>query len=273
MFKFITHRPIWVNLLAGVVIALILFFIFIFSLNWFTHHDQSKTVPQVMGKSFEEAKEFLEKAGFEVQIQDSIYVDTTKPLQVLKQIPEADEIVKVNRTVYLTINRAVPPMIEMPNIVGYSYRSAEMALKNANLRAGDTSFKPDFAKNAVLEQLYKGSVIKPGTKIQMGSTIDMVLGNGVGDRQFVVPSLIGMTYAEAKSLLDANGLGFSSIVATGINDTVNAYIYKQSPGRFDDDKKFLYIRSGQLISVWLQVEKPVVDTTVVPVPAPAEPEQ
>jgi len=273
MFKFITHRPLWVNLLAGVIIALILFFIFIFSLNWFTHHDQSKIVPQVMGKSYEAAKELLENAGFEVEIQDSIYVDTTKPLQVLKQVPEADEIVKVNRTVYLTINRAVPPMIEMPNIVGYSYRSAEMALKNSNLRAGDTTFKADFAKNAVLEQWYKGSVIKPGTKIRMGSTIDMVLGDGVGDRQFVVPSLIGMTYAEAKSLLEAHGLAFGSKVAVGISDTLNSYIYKQSPGRFDEERKFRYIRSGQLIDIWLQIEKPVIDTLLVPVPVAEESEQ
>jgi eukaryotic-like serine/threonine-protein kinase len=273
MFKFITHRPLWVNLLAGIIIAVILFFVFIFSLNWFTHHDQSKNVPQVMGKSFEAAKELLENAGFEVEIQDSIYVDTTKPLQVLKQIPEADEIVKVNRTVYLTINRAVPPMIEMPNIVGYSYRSAEMALKNSNLRAGDTTFKPDFAKNAVLEQWYKGSVIKPGAKIQMGSTIDMVLGDGVGDRKFVVPSLIGMTYAEAKSLLQAHGLGFGSIIAPAIDDTLNAYIYKQSPGRFDDERKYRYIRSGQLMDIWLQTEKPVVDSIAVSVPDPAASEQ
>jgi eukaryotic-like serine/threonine-protein kinase len=272
MFKFITHRPLWVNLLAGIIIALILFFVFIFSLNWFTHHDQSKTVPQVMGKSFEEAKEVLEKAGFEVEIQDSIYVDTTKPRQVLKQIPEADEMVKVNRTVYLTINRSVPPMIEMPNIVGFSYRSAEMALKNSNLRAGDTTFKADFAKNAVLEQWYKGTTIKPGTKIQMGSTIDMVLGNGVGDRQFVVPSLIGMTYAQAKSLLDAHGLGFSSVMAAGISDTSNAYIFRQTPDRFDDEKKFQYIRSGQLISVWLQVEKPLMDSIAAPTDQ-ADPEQ
>jgi eukaryotic-like serine/threonine-protein kinase len=272
MFKFITHRPLWVNLLAGIIIALLLFFIFIFSLNWFTHHDQSKTVPQVVGKSFEAAKELLENTGFEVEIQDSIYVDTTKPMQVLKQIPEADEIVKVNRRVYLTINRSVPPMIEMPNIVGFSYRSAEMALKNSNLRAGDTTFKPDFAKNAVLEQIYKGEIIKPGTRIQMGSTIDMVLGNGVGDRQFVVPSLIGMTYAQAKSLLDAHGLGVGSLMADGIRDTLNAFIFKQTPDRFDDEKKFQYIRSGQLISVWLQVDKPVIDTIAAPT-NPEEPEQ
>lgn len=271
MFKFITHRPLWANILAGVVIAVILFFIFIFSLNWFTHHDQAMAVPSVTGKSFESAKEILQKAGFEVEIQDSIYVDTTKPMQVLKQVPESDELVKVNRTVYLTINRSVPPMVEMPNLVGYSYRSAEMALKNSNLRVGDTTFKADFAKNAVLEQHYKGAVIPAGAKVRMGSEISLVLGDGVGDRQFIVPSLIGMTYGEAKSLLEAHGLGFGAIIAPNINDTVNAYIYQQRPERFDDDKRFRYIRSGQLIDIWLQSEKPVTDT--IPNPEPLLPEQ
>lgn len=270
MFKFITHRPLWANILVGIIIAVILFFVFIFSLNWFTHHDQSMTVPQVTGKSFEAAKEVLEKAGFEVEIQDSIYVDTTKPLQVLKQVPEPDELVKVNRTVYLTINRSVPPMVEMPNLIGYSYRSAEMALKNSNLRVGDTSFKADFAKNAVLEQHYSGSLIQAGTKIRMGSKISLVLGDGVGDRQFVVPSLIGMTYSQAKSMLEAHGLAFGAIIAPNIEDTVNAYIYQQRPERYDDEKRFRYIRSGQLMDIWLQKDKPVTDSAAIADPVESE---
>lgn len=273
MFKFITHRPLWANILAAIVLALIIFFIFIFSLNWLTHHNRSKTVPMVMGKTYEQATKQLEDAGFEVIIQDSLYIDTAKPLVVLKQVPEADEMVKVNRTVYLTINRFVPPMIEMPNLVGYSYRSAEMALKNANLRVGDTSFKADFAKNAVLEQRYKGNTIKPGDKIRMGSSVDLVLGNGVGDRQFIVPNLIGMTYCDAKAFLQSNGLDFG-VVMPGQNeqaDICNWYIYKQSPERYDDDHNFRFIRSGQLVDVWLQQEKPVSDS--IAAPAPTGPEQ
>lgn len=260
MFKFITHRPLWVNVLVGIAIALILFFIFIFSLNWFTHHDESMAVPQVTGRTFDDAKSFLEKRGFEVEIQDSIYWDTAQPMQVLKQVPEADELVKVNRTVYLTINRAVPPMVEMPNLIGYSYRSAEMVLKNANLRVGDTSFKADFAKNAVLEQRYNGDAISAGTKIRMGSKISLILGDGVGDKQFVVPTLIGMTYSQAQSLLQAHGLAFGAVIAQGIQDTASAYIYDQRPRRFDDENRFRYIRPGQLMDVWLQKDRPVADT-------------
>lgn len=263
MFKFITHRPLWLNILAGILLAVAVLFIFVFSLNWITHHDESKTVPSVAGKSFEEAEAILEKAGFEVEIQDSIYVDTVKPLKVLRQVPDADEVVKVNRTVYLTINRAVPPQIEMPNLVGFSYRSAEMELKNWGLRVGDTVYEANFAKNAVLRQLYKGSEIAPGTRIRMGSTISFVLGSGVGNEKFVVPSLIGMTYGNAKSLLESHGLGFGVVLAEGVTDTMAAYIYWQNPERYDEDRKFRYIRSGQLMDVRLQLEKPVTDSVVV----------
>jgi beta-lactam-binding protein with PASTA domain len=266
MFKFITHRPLWLNLLTGLLLAVVIFFIFVFSLNWLTHHDESKKVPLVVGKSYEEAKEILDKAGFDIEIQDSIYVDTAKPMKVLKQVPESEEVVKVNRTVYLTINRAVPPMVEMPNLVGFSFRSAEMELKNMGLRVGDTIYRSDFARNTVLEQRYKGDIITPGTKLRMGSSIAFVLGTGVGNEKFVVPILIGMTYGEAKTKLEANGLGIGAIDAPGIRDTLNAYIWKQNPEKFNEEKKFQYIRTGQLMDVWLQVEKPVIDSTSNPLP-------
>ncbi|MEI9808139.1 MAG: PASTA domain-containing protein [Bacteroidota bacterium] len=211
-------------------------------------------------------KRYWKKAGFEVEIQDSIYVDTVKPLKVLRQVPDADEQVKVNRTVYLTINRAVPPQIEMPNLVGFSFRSAEMELKNMGLRVGDTLYESNFAKNAVLRQLYKGSLIAPGTKIRMGSVISFVLGSGVGNEKFVVPNIVGMTFGEAKAKLESNGLGIGAIIGSDITDTLNAYIFKQNPERFTEDKKLQYIRTGQLMDVWLQAEKPAFDSTHVTLP-------
>lgn len=262
MFKFITHRPLWVNILVGIVLAIAIFALFLLSLNWLTGHGKSATVPLVAGKSYEEAEKILEKAGFDVEIQDSVYVDTMRPLSVIRQIPDADEVVKSNRTVFLIISRAVPPEMEMPNLVGYSFRNAEMILKNMDLKIGDTTFKPDFAKNAVLEQLYKGAPITAGTRIRKGSTISLVLGDGVGKREFAVPVITGMTFAEAKAMLEGVGIGIGAIVPrTDVTDTMNAFIYKQSPERFDDEKRILRIRSGQLIDVWLQVDKPAKDST------------
>jgi|SRR5436190_6134225 len=267
MFKFITHRPLWINILAGIILAVAVFIIFILSLNWLTHHDRSSTVPSVTGKKLADAEKELDRLGFDLEIQDSIYVDSLPPSAVIKQVPDADEVVKENRTVYLIINRSVPPLVEMPNLVGYSFRNAEMVLKNMDLRIGDTTFKPDFAKNSVLEQKYKGESIAPGTQIRKGSTISLVLGDGVGKTEFAVPVIVGLTYGDAKTLLETNGLVMGAVVPSpGVTDTLAAYIYKQMPERFDEDGKIQHIRPGQTMDVWLQVEKPVKDSTGVNLP-------
>ncbi len=264
MLRFITHKPLWLNILVGIILALLIFFVFLLSLNWLTRHGKATMVPSVTGKKYDEARKILRKAGFDVDIQDSIYIDTLPPMAVIKQIPDADELVKSSRTVYLVINRSVPPLVPMPNLVGYSFRNAEMVLKNMDLRIGDTIFKPDFAKNSVLEQLYNGGMIKPGTSIRKGSQITLVLGDGVGNNEFAVPVLIGMTFGEAREKLEANGLGIGSIVLEpDVRDTLSAYIFRQNPERFDEDGNLMHIRSGQLMDVWLQLDKPVRDTTRV----------
>jgi len=262
MAKSITSRPLWVNILTGVILAVAISLLFILSLRWITHHGNSRTVPSVTGKKFENAKAFLEKEGFDVVIQDSVYVDTLPPTGVIRQVPEPDALVKVNRTVYLTINRSVPPLVEMPNLVGYSIRNAEMVLKNMGLRIGDTTFKPDFARNSVLEQIYDGNHIAPGTKLRQGSSISLVLGNGVGQYEFAVPVLIGYTLGQAKAMLGSNGISIGSVVADpGVTDTLNAYIYWQNPSRYDDDRKLMHIRSGQMMDVRVGLEKPSADST------------
>jgi len=260
--KFITHRPLWINILVGILLALGIFSLILLSLNLVTGHGNAATVPSVTGKSFDEAKKILKKAGFDVDIQDSVYVDTSKPLTVIKQLPDADEVVKSNRTVFLIISRSIPPLVEMPNLLGYSYRNAEMVLKNMDLKIGDTTFKPDFAKNAILEQHYNGVSINPGTPIRKGSTITLVLGDGVGKKEFTVPVITGMEYCKARQILEENGIVIGAIVTdANVTDTCAAWIYKQNPERFDDEKRIQRIRSGQTIDVWLQVDKPVTDST------------
>ncbi|MFI5186627.1 MAG: PASTA domain-containing protein [Chitinophagales bacterium] len=269
MFKFVTHRPLWVNLISAIVLIIVLFAVFILSLNFLTHHGRSRTVPQVVGKTFAEAQTILDKEGFDIVIQDSLYVDTLPPSSILKQVPESDAVVKVNRTVYLTINRSVPPMIDMPNLIGYSFRNAEMNLTSAGLRLGDTIYKPDFAKNSVLDQLYNGEHIAAGIKIRMGSTISLILGTGVGQTQFNVPNLVGWTYSEAKAKLEENGLNLLVVQADPVSrDTLNEYIYRQDPPRFDQEGNPLHIRTGQLISVWLSPEKPVITDSLNNSPIP-----
>ncbi|MFT3747861.1 MAG: PASTA domain-containing protein [Agriterribacter sp.] len=265
MFKIITDRPLWANILIALGILILIFFLFLQSLKYFTHHGSYLKVPDVNNKNIKEATALLNKEGFEVLVQDSVYYDSIPPLAVVKQFPEPDASVKVNRTVYLTINRAVPPEIEMPNLVGMSFRNAELELKSRGLKLGDTTYQPDIAKNAVLDQLYKNASIRPGTKITMGNTISLVLGAGVGSEELPVPDLFSMSYEEATALLEANKIMLGSVVQDGnVQDTSAAFVFRQQPPRFNDDGTMNRIRQGQMIDIWITPEKPLkraVDST------------
>ncbi|MBS1918356.1 MAG: PASTA domain-containing protein [Bacteroidetes bacterium] len=257
MFKFITSKPLWVNILTAMIILLLVLLIFLGSLDLMTRHGKTLKIPAVTGMSFDDAKKTLESQGFDVQVQDSTFNDTVPPLRVVKQFPDADNLVKVNRTVYLTINRAVAPFVEMPNLVNMTIRNASMVLEHYGLKIGDTVFKPDFAKNSVLEQMYNDEEIKPGTKIQQGSKITLVLGNGIGGFEFTVPNLIGLTFHEAKLRLDSSRLILGALVPDNdVTDADNAFVYRQSPPTYDEEFKPNHIHQGQTIDLWLSVKKP-----------------
>jgi beta-lactam-binding protein with PASTA domain len=154
----------------------------------------------------------------------------------------------------------------MPGLSGFSYRSAAMQLQNIGIKV-DTIYKSSFARDAVLEVIYNGNPLTAGTKLRMGDRVTLVLGSGVGTEKFSVPTLTGLTFCEAKSLIESHGLGIGSIIippGTKITDTCNAYIFMQNPVKYDDEKKLQYIRTGQTIDVWLQIDKPGPDSLVVP---------
>ena len=166
---------------------------------------------------------------------------------------------KVNRTVYVIINRFIAPDIAMPNIIGYTLRNAQYTLESAGLKLGDTTSRTDFAKNTVLVISFNGNEIKPGDKIKQGSKIDLVISSGRGVEEIAIPKLIGLSMAEARVLLQANGLDIGSAVPNAdVKNMDDAFVYRQEPmpatGR---------IRAGQLIDVWLQVEKPPTDSVQI----------
>ncbi|THU40728.1 PASTA domain-containing protein [Niastella caeni] len=254
MFKFITGRPLWANILLGIGILLLLFFIFFQSLSWITRHDKTLAVPSVAGMSYDEAKKTLEAQGFEVEIQDTVFNDTAALLSVVKQFPNAETKVKMNRTVYLSINRDAAPDIEMPNLIGLSLRAAQITMQQQKLKLEDTLFVPDIARS-VKEQQYKGQPIKPGTKIPMGSGIVLVVGIGTGTEELEVPDLFGVTLGEAKSILESSGLNIGIIMPAGADP--NQYVYKQAPDHLMPTGSVRRIRQGQLVDLWVQAEQPV----------------
>lgn len=260
------------NLIAALIASLAMVFLFLQSLDFWTNHGAYLRVPDVKGRKLDDAVRILERQGLDVIIQDSTFNDAVPALQVLKQFPEPEQTVKVNRTVYLTINRATAPLVDMPNLVGMTFRNAELELRARGLRLGDTTFVPDIAKNAVKEQNYRNASIRPGTKIAMGSAISLVLGAGIGNELIPVPDLFGMPYLEAMTLLEANGISLGVVLPDpDVTDTSAGFVYWQNPPRFNEQKKRNMIRMGQMMDVRLSLIKPErTDSIVMPINEPLQ---
>lgn len=262
MFKFITNKPFWVNLLAAIVLALLILFLFLKMLGWITKHGAYLKVPAVTGMKTDVAVKLLKNQGFEVHIQDSVFTDTAARGIVLKQLPDPNAQVKINRTVFITVNRFVPPMLEMPRLEGQNLAFAIRMLERNHLKLGDTTFRPDYMAGSVLEQRYNGERIPEKSKIQWGSRIDLVIGAGLGNKQMPVPSLIGMSYAEAFAYLEESGIGLGAVIADGtITDTASTFVIQQRPDRFDVNQQLIYIQQGQLMDIWIsQSMKAAIDS-------------
>lgn len=268
-FTFITKRPLWQNILAGIGISFALIAIFLLMLNIITNHGEYLTVPEVKGKDYKTIQADLEQKGFEVFIQDSIYVDTLPPNIIIKQFPEPEATVKVNRAIYLTVNCAVPPTVNMPNLIGMSIRNAILELKSLGLKLGDTTSVPDIAKNAVKDQLVGGSPVKPGSPIRMGTLVDLIVGAGLGGDEMPVPDLFGLTYQEAKMVLEVNGIQPGVVLLDdNLTDTTQGFVYWQNPMPFSASAVPNTIRGGQMMDLRLSAVKPERKTDTIPTSSP-----
>jgi beta-lactam-binding protein with PASTA domain len=269
MFHNITRRSFGFNLLVICGLIVLLGILFFMSLSFLTRHGEEVTVPDVRGKSIKEATSTLELLGFEVEVRDSIYIDTMPALLVYEQTPERGDVVKTHRTIFLTVNKIVPPMVPMPDLEGLTYRSAEMTLRARRLNIGDTIYKPDFATNTVLQQLLNGKPIKAGKEIPEGSNITLVLSSGTGTMENPVPETVGMTYLEAREVLAASNLNIGTVlIDAGVTDTLGAFVFKQSPPRRNELGELNLIRAGESVDLWLSATRPVKDS-LAPVQTPA----
>ncbi len=171
-------KNFWLNIGMAAVAAVVILFISLQSLGWYTNHNERIPVPSVVGQSFEEAVIELEKMGLNAKVVDSVYNEKAEPFSIVEQNPTGNEEVKSGRTIYLVINTGNRPKVKMPKLVDMSLTLATAVLKNRNLKLGKISYEFDeIGNNLIVNQLHKGNVIQAGTQLPTGSVIDLVVAS------------------------------------------------------------------------------------------------
>lgn len=241
------------NLIAAVLTVTILLFIAFYSLRYYTKHGQGVNVPALKGLSFTQAVSKLEELGFRYEV-DSVYIMDTPAGTVIDQDPDARTFVKDNRTIYLTVSMNTAPNVKFPDVEFKSLRQAQAIIESFGLKLGDTAYKPDPARDVVLQVSFGGQPIKAGETIPKGSRIDFLLGDGQGNEEVDIPTLIGLTKDEAMFAIK-NGamLTVGSIIYEGaITDSASAVVIKQDPFVTDSVTK---VRIGTPVNITLSNKK------------------
>lgn len=246
LWSFIRSRVFLFNMLGAIVFYVGIILLFALFVRSYTKHGQSISVPDLTGKTIDDAVKLIGKSGLEYKISDSSYDGKKEPLAVLDQNPKPASKVKADRTIYLTVNSKKAPQVKMPDLKDASLKQATMILETYSMKVGQLIYKPDLAKNVVLDQLYDGKPIAPGSDIQKGSTIDLVLGDGLGQTKVDVPNLVGLSLREAKFVLEGSSLNLGAVVndqyARG--DSMDAIIYRQAPDASASEVKTLNVGEG-----------------------------
>lgn len=238
-------------------IYLLFFIIVVIGLRMYTHHNKSYPVPDFKGLDLDRADQLARYNKLRYKIVDSTYMAFMPKGCVIDQHPIAGVNVKKNRTVFLTVNAYNMPKIEMPKIVGYSYRQGKAILESAGLKVGRLIYKPDFAENNILQQMYKGKVIKEGQMIEKGQGIDLVLGNGLGRSTSPVPNLEKLSYQRAVAEINDAFFNLGKVYydnsVTNYTDSLSAVVFRQHPEYSARNRAVM----GATIDIWLTTDKSV----------------
>ncbi|WP_338063650.1 PASTA domain-containing protein [Algoriphagus faecimaris] len=212
----------------------------------YTHHGETVSVPDLEGYTFEESVQILEASGLNyVVTPDSAFSTDEKPLAVLKQLPPAEEQVKKERKIYLTLNARNAPLIKMPNLVNLQLKNVQEILANNGLERGELIYVPDIGINVVLEQKYRGVNVEEGFEVPKGAKIDLVVGDGIGNQVLSVPNFIGLDEVDAEFLILGSGLRIGNKNYLQ-NDTIPVgFVFRQSPERDSQ------VKTGEIVDLWI----------------------
>lgn len=253
--KFLTSRLFLKNLLISIVIFLILSWISLFILSIYTNRGKVIYMPNFAGMNISQVEKMAGQKALKIVVRDSAYRPNMATGTVLFQNPLAGHKIKPGRTIYLSVSSTLPEKTEVPKLTDVSLRQAIVLLESKGFAFGTVEYRPSEFEGLVLDQKHNGQSVPPGTKMDNGSTIDLVVGGrGIGT-QTTVPDLKGLTLMEAKQQITGKLLTPGSIIydasVQSSADSVNAIVWKQFPE--GDSTK--YVNSGSSVDLWLKSQK------------------
>lgn len=174
------RHPIVTNLIAIAVSALVLLWLVLLFLDFWTMHGSTAVVPEIKQKSYPQAKAILEANGLNIEISDSIYDRSIAPGTIVESWPKAGAVVKADRQVYVTVTAFSPKQvtISMPLTGNVSSRQALSYLRGIGITDVRMVYVPSEFPDLVMGARYGDTPLTVGSVIPVTSVVTLEVGNG-----------------------------------------------------------------------------------------------
>ena len=207
---------------------------------------ETPVVPDVKGKTVEQATEALTEAGYTVGKTEEVYSETVKEGLVISTDPAAGKEAEKGTKVSLTISKGIE-QVEIPDIIGNDEETAQKKLTDAGL-------KPVAGKAKYSDTVDKGKVISAtpaaGEKVNKGTEVTYVLSKGANTKE--VPWVTGQTQETASTNLTNAGFEVN-IVEDYDDDVEEGLVIWQDPAGETKQKK------GSTITICISLGSQMVD--------------
>lgn len=179
LLKFIFSKTFLIQIGLAIVAFGIILFAFSQWMASTTNHDVFTEVPSLEGKKLEISKSLLEERNLTLGDVEYKDYDPKFPKEaIVEQNPIPGAKVKAGRKIYVSVNKSEYRLVRIPNLNDKTQRQAESTLTAIGFKIGEITYKPHFAKDAVMGLSHKGNTIKENDKLPYTSVIDLVLGDG-----------------------------------------------------------------------------------------------
>jgi eukaryotic-like serine/threonine-protein kinase len=177
------------------------------------------TVPEVTGKSRDDAIAALSEAGLRFKVRD-VYSKEEAGV-VIAQHPVPGERVTKRSTVQINVSRGLAP-VGVPDVVGQLYDSAASQLQAAGFGVGRKDVESDQPKNTVVSQSPAG-----GTNAARGSTVTLSVSKG--PKTSGVPDVTSQDEDTARSTLESSGFRVAVQDESTVDPGSDGIVLRQEP--------------------------------------------
>lgn len=217
--------------IAAVVLIFAIIILLLF-LRHYTQHGKEVVTPNVTNLYLEEAKIVAASEGLKLVVIDSTYSQKVPLGTIVEQMPSPGSHVKQGRTIHVIENARFRRPVILPELRDVSLRQAQVTLATLGLEVDSITYEPSTYRDIVLDVRVDGEGVLAGTRISEGTKVTLVVGQGKGTEEVIVPTIIGKSLEEARAWLISHSLtlGTISYDIEPTEETLATYvIYSQTP--------------------------------------------